>query len=70
MNNRAWNILCQNVRGINDSTKWNAIRNKIDESDANIFCIQETKRDSFDLRYIRKFAPKRFDVTASSLAAQ
>lgn len=26
-----------------------------------IFCLQETKRESFDIHYIRKFAPKRFD---------
>jgi len=23
--NRAWNILCWNVRGINDSEKWNSV---------------------------------------------
>lgn len=37
------------------------MRNKIDESEANIFCLQETKRENFDFRYIRNFAPKRFD---------
>jgi hypothetical protein len=30
-------------------------------SNANIFCLQETKRESIDLQFIRKFAPKRFD---------
>jgi hypothetical protein len=49
------------VRGINDKDKWDAIRNKINECSANIFCLQETKREDFDLPYIRKFAPKRFD---------
>lgn len=61
MDNRAWNVLCWNVRGINDKDRWNAVRNKIEESNANIFCLQETKRESFDIHYIRKFAPKRFD---------
>lgn len=61
MNSHAWNILCWNVRGLNDSDKWDAIRNTIDESSANIFCLQETKREQFDLRYIRKFAPNKFD---------
>jgi hypothetical protein len=42
MDNRSWNILCWNVRGLNDKDKWGPIRNKIDESEANIFCIQET----------------------------
>ena len=30
----AWNILCWNVRGLNDREKWEPIRNKIDESNA------------------------------------
>jgi len=58
---RAWNILCWNVHGLNDNEKWDPIRNKIDESNANIFCLQETKRETFDLQNVRKFAPKRFD---------
>lgn len=37
INSRAWNVLCWNVRGINDKEKWNSIRNKIEESGANIF---------------------------------
>jgi hypothetical protein len=53
--------LCWNVRGLNDKAKWEPIRNKIDESNANIFCLQETKKDDFDLHFIRKFAPKKFD---------
>jgi exonuclease III len=61
MNSRSWNILCWNVRGLNDKDKWDPIRNKIEESHANIFCLQETKKESFDLCFIRKFAPKRFD---------
>lgn len=61
MNNCSWNVLCWYVRGVNDREKLEPIKNKIDESNANIFCLQETKRESFDLRYIWKFAPKRFD---------
>lgn len=61
MNNRSWNILCWNVRGLNDKDKWGLVRNKIDESCANIFCLQETKRAIIDLQFIRKFAPKHFD---------
>ena len=49
----AWNILCWNVRGLNDREKWEPIRNKIDESNANIFCLQETNNSDFDLRFIR-----------------
>lgn len=58
---RTWNVFCWNVHGINDKEKWNYVRNKIEESGANIICLQENKRDYFDLRYIRNFAPKRFD---------
>jgi exonuclease III len=36
--------LCWNVRGINNSDKWDAIRYKIEESNASIFCLQETKK--------------------------
>jgi hypothetical protein len=25
------------------------------------FCLQETKREAFDIQYVRKFAPKCFD---------
>ena len=46
--NRAWNILCWNVRGINAAEKWANNRNKIDESNCEIFCFQETKKENFD----------------------
>jgi len=56
-----WNII-----GINSEHKCNAIREKIDESDCAIFCIQETKREQFDHSFIRKLAPKRFNKFAFS----
>jgi hypothetical protein len=43
MNHHAWNVLCWNVRGMNDKEKWDSIRNKIDESNANIFSIKNQK---------------------------
>jgi len=42
--NRNWNILCWNIRGINAHAKWDALRNKIDESSCAIVCIQETRK--------------------------
>jgi exonuclease III len=60
-NNRSWNILNWNVKAINASDKWLAIRQKIEESAAGIVCIQETKREQFDLAYINKFCPQRFN---------
>lgn len=59
--NRSWNVLCWNVRGINRAEKWPLISNKIVESNCEIFCFQETKKESFDLAFIKNFAPKRFD---------
>lgn len=41
--------------------KWDAIRNKIEESACSIVCLQETKRETFDMVSIRKFAPRRLD---------
>ena len=59
--NRNWNILYWNIRGINAQAKWDALRNKIDESSCAIVCIQETKKECFDASYIRNFAPRRLD---------
>ena len=56
-NNRTWNILNWNVRGINSSDKWLAIKKKVEESAAGIVCLQETKIEIFDLTYIHKVCP-------------
>jgi exonuclease III len=61
MNTRSWHILCWNIRGINAFEKWDAVRNKIEESLCSVICLQETKREHFDMSYIRKFTPRRFD---------
>ena len=59
-----WHILCWNIRGINSADKWPLIRDKIEESAASILCFQETKRNDFDSKFLRSFAPKRFDQFA------
>jgi exonuclease III len=59
--NRIWKILNWKIRGINSEKKWLAIANKIDECGCDIVCIQETKREDFDIQFIRKFAPKKFN---------
>src|SRR5438132_1672577 len=56
---REWNVLCWNIRGINGEEKWDAISKKIEESACSVICLQET--ESFDNRFIRNFAPRRFD---------
>lgn len=37
--------------------KWNSIRDRIVQSSYDIACLQETKRDHFDLNFIRLFCP-------------
>lgn len=58
---RSWKVLNWNVRGLNSEEKWNSIRDKIVESGAEIICLQETKRESFDSNYLRNFCPANFD---------
>lgn len=59
--NKQWKILNWNIRGINDKDKWLAIQNKIDETDCDLICIQETKRETLDSRYLKQFCPKRLN---------
>jgi exonuclease III len=61
MNTHNWNILCWNIRGINESEKWDAVRDKIEESASSVICLLETKKENFDTCFIRKLAPRRFD---------
>ena len=62
--NRTWCVLNWNIRGVNAEEKWPLVFNKIEESSASIVCLQETKKEDFDLHFIRNFAPKRFDKYA------
>jgi exonuclease III len=59
--NRQWKILCWNIRGINSTNKWTAIRSKISETKCDIICLQETKRAHFDQAYLRNFCGPNFD---------
>jgi mRNA deadenylase 3'-5' endonuclease subunit Ccr4 len=56
-----WNVLSWNIRGINSDKKWNAIRDHLSDSNCDVICLQETKRESFDLSYLRNFCPTSFD---------
>ena len=60
-NNRSWNILNWNIRGINSQDKWLALNQKIEESCSAVVCLQETKREEFDLTYLRNFCPSRIN---------
>lgn len=59
---KTWNVLCWNIRGIDAEGKWESLKNKIVESNCDVVTIQETKRDSFDIAYIRNFCPTSFDA--------
>jgi hypothetical protein len=48
-----WSVLSHNVRGINSSVKWNAIRCSIRDSRCDVICLQETKKDFFDSVYLK-----------------
>jgi exonuclease III len=61
---RSLKILSHNIRGINSDTKWNSLRNNILESNCDIVCIQETKKESFDDSYIRLFCNRNLDKFA------
>ena len=61
-----WLVFDWNVRGLNDKVKRLAVYNKIEESNAAIVCLQETKCQNFDHTFIRSFCPKRFDQFAFS----
>lgn len=54
-------MLCWNIRGINSEAKQLALRNAIRDSGCSVICLQETKRVSFDLSYVKLFGPRQFD---------
>ena len=64
-NHRFWKLLCWNVTGINSEEKWSPIRDTLSEASYDIFCLQETKKESFGIQFIRKFSPLGFDSLSS-----
>jgi exonuclease III len=58
---KKWKVLCWNVRGLNANKKWDAIRDRISESNCDVICMQQTRRQSFDMAFIKKFCPRGFD---------
>jgi exonuclease III len=59
-----WSVLSFNVRGINVVAKGNGIHCVIRESNSDIICLQETKRESFVRADLRRFCPSYFDEFA------
>ena len=58
---RKWIILCWNIRGLNAKPKHLALMNAINSSGCSVICLQETKKEHFDLAFIKKCCPSRFD---------
>lgn len=54
---RNWKVLSWNVRGINSSWKWDAVKNKILLAACDIICLQETKKETFDGQFLRTICP-------------
>jgi hypothetical protein len=61
VSNRSWKLLSWNVRGINGNEKWDAIKEKITDSGYDIFCLQETKKETCDLVFLRNICMLVFD---------
>jgi exonuclease III len=54
---RNWKVMTWNVRGLNSSWKWDPVKNKIADAQCDIVCLQETKKEMFDLSFLRKICP-------------
>jgi hypothetical protein len=59
-----WSVLSHNVRGINSTTKWNAIRCSIRDASCDVICLQETKKEFFDSAYLKNSCPAHVDSFA------
>jgi exonuclease III len=53
-----------NIRGVNSTERCDDLENKISQSNLSIICLQETKKESFDDTYLRKFCPRRLNQFA------
>lgn len=60
-NNRVWKVLCWNIRGLNPRKKWNALKSKIIETQCDIVCIKETKREDIDTDFMKNFSTAMLD---------
>ena len=58
---REWKVLCWNVQGLNSAARQRAVREKTEDSQCVVICLQETKYETIDHNFIRSFCPRRFD---------
>lgn len=55
--NKSWSVLCWNIMGVNAESKWESLKNKVSESQCDVVCLQETKRENFDIAFIKLLCP-------------
>ena len=56
-----WNVLCWNIRGLNSDDKQLALNNAVRSSGCSVICLQETKKTTFDLAFIKSCCRRQFD---------
>ena len=54
-------ILFWNVRGLNSTARQDSVHTLVQSIRADVVCLQETKREAFDLCYIKNLCPLAFD---------
>jgi hypothetical protein len=52
---KQWKVLSWSVRGINSDKKWNSIKDHISKNNCDAVCLQETKRNHFDIPFLGNF---------------
>ena len=61
---RSWNVLSWNICGLNSEPKQAALHNASLTSGCTIVCLQETKKTSFALAFIKSCCPRQFNCFA------
>ena len=59
-----WNVLCWNIHGLNSDDKQLALNNVVRSSGCSVICLQETKKTTFVLAFIKSCYPRKFDKFA------
>ena len=69
MSQRNCNILCWNVRGLNDVVRQDAVSLLVRDTASTIVCLQETKMQNLDQGAVRRTVGAKFANTFAVLPA-
>jgi exonuclease III len=58
---KKWIVLCWNIRGLNAKSKQLSLINIIDISGCSVIFLQETKKEFFDMAFIKSSCSPCFD---------